>query len=318
MDFTLKILRSLLSALHDSGYLFVTVKDFSSEQSKLSVKRVILRHDVDKKPANSLAVARLEEKLGIKGTYFFRITPDSLDESIVREITTMGHEVGYHYEDFSLVVERQKIKVKRLKAGLLQNNEAEESRLAALAFESFRKNLAKLREIVSIDTICMHGSPLCHYDGRILWKYYDYGKVGIKSEPYFDFSLDETLYLTDTGRRWDGHAVSVRDRVYKRGLDYYSGWVRKPVQGSAMAMSEQGISLQKHYICKNTEELIKAITSENPPEQLLITIHPQRWTDNFPEWTTELISQTIKNPVKYLISKRGEVRTSKEMKKLQN
>lgn len=310
MDFTLKTLRSLLSALHDSGYVFVTVKDFSFKQFQQSARQVILRHDVDKKPSNSLAVARLESELGIKGTYYFRILPDSLDEIIVREIASMGHEVGYHYEDVTLVVERQKIKVKRQKAGLYQTNNTEESRLAEMAFENFRKTLAKMREIVPIDTICMHGSPMSSYDSRILWKYYDYGDMGISAEPYFDFSFNEMLYLTDTGRRWNGHAVSIRDRGYNRGPDYYSGWVRKPIKGSAMAMSEQGISLQKRYIFKTTDELINAIKSEKPPAQLLITIHPQRWTDNFLEWMTELVSQTIKNPVKYLISKRVEVRTS--------
>ena len=36
---------------------------------------------------------------------------------------------------------------------------------------------------------------------------------GIIAEPYFDLDFDEVFYLTDTGRRWDGDDVSVRDKV---------------------------------------------------------------------------------------------------------
>ncbi len=59
----------------------------------------------------------------------------------------------------------------------------------------------------------MHGSPLSKWDNRDLWKKYDYRDFGIIAEPYFDLDFDEVFYLTDTGRRWDGSSVSVRDKV---------------------------------------------------------------------------------------------------------
>ncbi len=37
--------------------------------------------------------------------------------------------------------------------------------------------------------------------------------AGIIGEPYFDVDFSRVFYLTDTGRRWDGDAVSVRDKV---------------------------------------------------------------------------------------------------------
>jgi hypothetical protein len=36
---------------------------------------------------------------------------------------------------------------------------------------------------------------------------------GIIGEPYFDVDFSKMLYLTDTGRRWDGGIVSVRDKA---------------------------------------------------------------------------------------------------------
>jgi len=59
----------------------------------------------------------------------------------------------------------------------------------------------------------MHGSPLSKWDNRDLWKRYNYRDFGIIGEPYFDVNFDKVLYLTDTGRRWDGEGVSVRDKV---------------------------------------------------------------------------------------------------------
>ena len=48
---------------------------------------------------------------------------------------------------------------------------------------------------------------------------YDYRDYGIIAEPYFDVDFDEVFYLTDTGRRWDGDSVSVRDKVLKKEVE---------------------------------------------------------------------------------------------------
>ena len=83
------------------------------------------------------------------------------------------------------------------------------------AIKSFERNLEKLRKLYPVKTVCMHGSPLSKWDNRDLWKRYDYRDYGIIAEPYFDIDFDEVLYLTDTGRRWDGDRVSVRDKIVK-------------------------------------------------------------------------------------------------------
>ncbi len=59
---------------------------------------------------------------------------------------------------------------------------------------------------------------------------------GIIAEPYFDVDFKEVLYLTDTGRRWDGDEVSVRDKVENRGqrsevgrqrTEQRDGWINR-------------------------------------------------------------------------------------------
>ena len=59
----------------------------------------------------------------------------------------------------------------------------------------------------------MHGSPISKWDSRDIWKKYDYKKLGIIGEPYFDIDFNNVFYLTDTGRCWDGEKFSIRDKV---------------------------------------------------------------------------------------------------------
>jgi hypothetical protein len=59
----------------------------------------------------------------------------------------------------------------------------------------------------------MHGSPTSRHDSGDLWKQYDYKELGLIGEPYFEVDFSQVLYLTDTGRKWDGSKVSIGDRV---------------------------------------------------------------------------------------------------------
>lgn len=186
-DFTVKKYNELLDAFKKAGYNFQTVEAFVL--SPLS-KVVILRHDIDKMPFNALKFAKLEKSKEIYSTYYFRIVPDSFVHSIIREISAIGHNIGYHYEDVDL------------SKGDIDK-----------AYISFQKNLEKLRKIAPVKTICMHGSPLSKYDNRKLWDKYDYREEEIICEPYLDIDFNKVIYLTDTGRRWDSNEVSIRDKV---------------------------------------------------------------------------------------------------------
>ncbi len=199
LDFTLKTYCQLLNTLRDQGFSFCRFKDYVLNPEG---KTIIIRHDVDKLPYNSLQFAKIQTENGIKGTYYFRIIPGSFDEKIIKEIFSLGHEIGYHYED----MDRCAVRGVRY----------EEEELAKIAIKSFAMNLEKLRKIVPVKTICMHGSPLSRWDSRLLWKYYDYHDFGIVGEPYFDLNFDEVLYLTDTGRRWDGDSFNIRDKSINR------------------------------------------------------------------------------------------------------
>ena len=302
MDFTLNTLERLLKSLDNSGYHFFSIREFLENRASRQGKLIILRHDVDKKPANSLSTARLESELGIHGTYYFRINQENFNRAIIKEIASLGHEIGYHYEDLQLASQKSKVKSQKSKGERRKPGGNDEEELAGVAIESFRENLEKLREIAPIDTICMHGSPMSYIDTRVLWKYYDYGNLGISVEPYFDFSLEEMLYLTDTGRRWDGSSFSIRDKAVTIDPGYYSGWKRKPMTGSAMSMTEKGNNFQKYFRFRKTDDILAACRANILPDKMMMTFHPQRWSDNYGEWIREFLVQNIKNQIKYSIN----------------
>lgn len=250
-DFTLSIYTKLLESLKKSGYSAQTFQEFLQ---KPLPKAVILRHDVDKMPKNSLTFARVESEMGLQASYYFRIVPESFQPEIIKEIAALGHEIGYHYVDMDIC------------RGDIDQ-----------AHSSFAKNLARLRELAPVNTICMHGSPLSKHDNRDLWTKHDYRQHGIIGEPYFDLDYSQVFYITDTGRKWNNAEASIRDKV----------------------------SSPFSYQIKNTAQFIHLIEKGELPDQMMINTHPQRWNDNLLLWMRELVWQGAKNQVKRMVSRRS-------------
>ncbi len=257
MDFTLQKYREFLLGLIAANYSFFTFEEAVSNKSVIEDGGfAILRHDVDLKAENSLATAEIEHSLGIQATYFFRVVKQSNKPEIIKAIAAMGHEIGYHYEDMTLC-----------------QGDSEK------AIKHFKEQLDYFRRFYPVKTICMHGAPRSKYDGRDLWRKYDYHDFGIIGEPYFDVDFSQVFYLTDTGRRWDGFNVSVRDKIPV----YQDQWV------------------EKGWVYHTTNDIIRAVGSGTLPKQLMITTHPQRWTDAKGAWLMEAGMQSVKNLVKRMM-----------------
>jgi hypothetical protein len=256
-DFTIETYKALLTSLSDEKVNFLRCDEFFAGRPVIG-KVVLLRHDVDARKENSLAFARIQSEMGIKGTYYFRVIPQSYDEAVIKEIHERGHEIGYHYE--TMDTSRGNVQA---------------------AYEEFCRELEKFRRVVPVSTVCMHGSPLSKFDNREIWKHYDYRSLGIIAEPYFDLNFNETYYLTDTGRCWDGQKVSVRDKAASfnqcTNLDF----------------------INRAY--HSTFDIISDIRTNKLPMQVMMNFHPQRWTDNVVEWYTEYYLQNVKNQIKRLL-----------------
>ena len=124
--------------------------------------------------------------------------------------------------------------------------------------------------------------PCIKGDNRDLWKKYNYRDYDIIAEPYFGVDWNEAYYLTETGRRWNGEDVSIRDKVTSRQNSTFS-------------------HLQFH----STNDIIRAIGENRFSPKAMITTHPQCWTNNPILWTKELVWQNTKNIIKkhFFISK---------------
>lgn len=246
MDFTLAIYQELLTCLEKEGYAFQTFHEFYLNPKE---KSIVLRHDVDSCPSNSLTFAKIQAERGIKGVYYFRAVSQSWNEEVICKIAALGHEIGYHYESLTTC------------RGHFDK-----------AIQDFEFNLKRLRKLAPVSTICMHGSPMSKYDSRDLWKKFSYRDYKLIAEPYFDIDYNQMLYLTDTGRKWNGSDVSVRDKVQSRFT----------------------------FNIRSTQELIKEVQKGNLPKQIMFTFHPQRWSDSIFFWVRELVFQNCKNIIKKL------------------
>lgn len=242
MDFTLDKYQSLLRAL-----------------KSYDPRSLTLRHDVDLLPQNSLGTAKIEASFDMKGIYYFRAVPESWDEGVIRQIAALGHEIGYHYESLTTC------------DGDLDK-----------AYDDFCRNLEALRKLVPVKSICMHGSPRSPYDSKDIWKKYDYHMLGIETEPYLDTDFSKVFYLTDTGRRWDGYKVSVRDKIPQ----YQDEWTAR------------GLTFH------STDDVIDGLRGGVIPKDLMITVHPQRWNPFGLAWCKEFVLQNAKNVVKRIIIKK--------------
>jgi len=254
MDFNLNRLKQLYKTILEENYKIITFNDYLQSHSK--EKSVILRHDVDKRILNSLEIALLEYDLGIKSSFYFRYKKKTFKKNIIKQIESLGHEIGYHYEVLSMT-----------KGNLEQG------------IALFKKQLAEFRRITDIRTICMHGSPLSKWDNKNLWGKYDYHEYGIIGEPYFDINFENLAYFSDTGRRWNGDRSNIRDKV----------------------------AFKKKFNIKTTNELISAFKEDRLPKEIMINIHPQRWSETFIPWFWELVNQNVKNVFKRYFTRRNEM-----------
>ena len=249
MDFTIKKYKELVSALNDAGYEFVTYAEYC--EGLRADKLVVMRHDVDRSVERARRLAEVELEVGVKASYYFRDKFINENSDDIRYIESLGHEVGYHYED--LVMEKGDVDK---------------------AYARFMRNIEKMRQVADVRTITMHGAPTSRFDSKDMWRVYDYKKLGLIGEPQIDVDWSEMFYLTDTGRSWNG--VSRRDKV----ADFKLVWEAKG------------------WVYEKTDDVIKALKEGSFPKRLMMTTHPQRWTDNMLEWMRELVMQRMKNIIK--------------------
>jgi len=193
LDYTLKMFDALCKTLAENDYFSVCMKDYFKETAPEGKFRVFLRHDVDRLVSSALDCAAIENKYGLKATYFFRCVDKYFVPEVIEKIFNMGMEVGYHYE----CLDRARGNYEK-------------------AIEIFQEDLIKLREIAPVTSMAMHGNPLTPYDNRDLWKKYDFREYGIEVSAYLTLDYSRIRYFSDTGRNWSETRGNLFDFVDHR------------------------------------------------------------------------------------------------------
>lgn len=194
--FTTDAYAGLLEAIDAGGHEFLTVRDYLATDD-LPERFVVLRHDVDRRPERALRMARLEADHGARSTYYYRTSTFSPERTL--PVAQLGHEVGYHYEDYV----------------------AADGDLAA-AHRRFAMNLQRLRRghVEPIETICMHGNPLSPHDNRDMWTLPgapDFESYDLLGEAYLSMDFVDVSYFSDTGRTWQDGSLKIKDHTMGEG-----------------------------------------------------------------------------------------------------
>lgn len=253
IDFTLAAYKEYLQAIKSSYGNILTFSEYFSAKSKPE-SFCLIRHDVDRKPANALRMARLENGMGVKSTYYFRAKPHTFKPDIITDIAGLRHEIGYHYESL-----------------------ADTGGDMPAALRDFENNLKKLKEIVSVRTIAMHGRPLSRCDSRDMWKSGEnHNKLikeyGISGEVYLDIDYTDIAYINDTGRNWTSGKFNKRDKV------------------------ESDVEAD----FKDGENLLEYLKS-SPPSKMVFQVHPERWEEGMIGWAIQYFSDMTVNIVKWCL-----------------
>lgn len=185
MPFSLGYYSRMVSNLLQAGRTPITVAEAIGKRSDSATSCLVLRHDVDRLVARSVAMARLEAEINVRSTYYFRCSKNGrFPHHAIRAIADFGHEVGYHYETLSQF------------AGNRQ-----------YAVDAFVRNLARFRTVAACQSVSMHGAPLSRFDNQDLIEHVDLKALGLEGDAVRDMKHLNPIYFTDTGGGWNssGH-----------------------------------------------------------------------------------------------------------------
>ena len=251
-DFTLSVYKDLLEEIRCAGFRVITVKEYFV-QKDCEEPFIILRHDVDRCPENALKMAELESAQGICATYYFRFTKNAFVPDIIKRIEDLGHEIGYHYEVMD-----------KARGNIYQ------------AEQIFNSELERLRELVEVSTVCMHGNPLTKWDNRDFWKHFSYSKFNLSGEAYLSINDSDLYYATDTGRGWNRSIYNLKD-----------------------SFSSNSVSCLP--LLSSTWQLIDVIRSKKY-NKIYLQIHPNRWSWKWLQWYIQMVEDVAANLIKVLIA----------------
>lgn len=128
-----------IRAARDLDYAQTSVRAFYlsllDKERDPNLKIVVHRHDIDTDLRTARKLFELENKHGIRSTFYFRLS--TLDFPFMREIEEYGSEASYHYEELATFAKKNGIKeaakirqhLPEIRASFIRNFQSIEQRL---------------------------------------------------------------------------------------------------------------------------------------------------------------------------------------------
>lgn len=135
--------RSLLRDALGTGYAVVSLDAWVRDRAACGERCLVLRHDVDQRPAAALRMGQIERELGISSTWYFRWR--TAHPRVVGRLREWGMPVGLHYETLTRLARQ---------AGTSQADAA----LIDAARDALSAEIGTFTDRFGpIDSICPHG-----------------------------------------------------------------------------------------------------------------------------------------------------------------
>lgn len=137
--FSLEFYEESLALLKHYKYEFIFFNEIKNESK---CKQVLWRHDVDFSPQAALNLAKMEHDNSVKGTYFFQLGSQFYNvfenniKDIIKEIVSLKHQVGIHFDIGSYNVDSKKLLEKYLKFEKIILEEISNKKITVFSFHN--------------------------------------------------------------------------------------------------------------------------------------------------------------------------------------
>lgn len=151
----LGLYRSILEFALAHGYEIVSVEnyyDLKQDNQVLPNKIIICRHDIDTDPSVVEDFFKIEQELGVRASYYFRLS--TLSPNLMAAIEDYGSEASYHYEEIASYCKVHRIKNRELIWSAMPEIQSQ-----------FIDNYLSIKTKLSLKmrTVCSHGDFVNRY-----------------------------------------------------------------------------------------------------------------------------------------------------------